>query len=468
MFPQSTREDNSLNWSPNILIVDDEARMRTSLARLLRNTGYASDQASGGKEACGLISEKSYDLLLLDLMMPDMGGLEVMEYVQNHSPKTLVIILTGFASAESAVDCLKKGAYDYLKKPFEVEELTRRVEHALDQKRLQLEEEELHLQRDYFQQLFENSPDAIVLLDAEDHILKVNRSFENLFQYTSSEIEMRSLNEVIVPENMRPEADQLSQKAQSMGSVQKESRRRRKDGRLVDVSILGYPIQHKDRQIGVYGIYSDITQRKRSEEQLQGTLEKLRKAMGATISAMAATVEVRDPYTAGHQQRVANLARAIAQTIGLGAEEVDGIRMAGAIHDLGKITVPAEILSKPGRITDVEFSLIKTHPLIAYDILKEIDFPWPVANIVYQHHERLDGSGYPQGLSGDQICLEARIISVADSVEAIASHRPYRPALGLDTALEWITEKRGLFYDNRVVDACLKLFRENLFSFDNA
>lgn len=457
-----------MNWSPTILIVDDEARMRTSLARLLRNTGYAPDQASGGKQACGLISEKSYDLLLLDLMMPDMGGLEVMEYVQSHSPKTLVIILTGFASAESAVDCLKKGAYDYLKKPFEVEELTRRVEHALDQKRLQIEEEELHLQRDYFQQLFENSPDAIVLLDAEDHILKVNRSFEKIFQYTSAEIEMHSLNEVIVPENMRSEADQLSQKAQSMGSVHTESRRRRKDGNLVDVSILGYPIQHKDRQIGVYGIYSDITQRKRSEEQLQGTLEKLRKAMGATISAMAATVEVRDPYTAGHQQRVANLARAIAQTIGLSDEEVDGIRMAGAIHDLGKITVPAEILSKPGRITDVEFSLIKTHPLIAYDILKEIDFPWPVADIVYQHHERLDGSGYPQGLSGDQICLEARILSVADSVEAIASHRPYRPALGLDTALEWITEKRDVFYDNRVVDACLKLFQENLFSFDSA
>jgi PAS domain S-box-containing protein/putative nucleotidyltransferase with HDIG domain len=456
-----------VTWSPSILIVDDEPRIRTSLERLLRAAGYTADQATCGKEACGQISAKHYDLLLLDLMMPDMDGLQVMEYVQQHSPRTLVIILTGFASADSAVDCLKKGAYDYLKKPFETEELTRRVEHALDQKRLQIEEEELHLQRDYFQQLFENSPDAIVLLDSEDHILKVNRSFEKLFQYANAEIEMRSLNDVIVPDTMLNEAEQLSRKAQSMGSVQKETQRRRKDGSLVDVAILGYPIQHKDRQIGVYGIYSDITQRKRSEEQLQRTLEKLRKAMGATISAMASTVEVRDPYTAGHQQRVANLARAIAQTIGLGNEEVDGIRMAGAIHDLGKITVPAEILSKPGRITDIEFSLIKTHPLIAYEILKEIDFPWPVAQIVYQHHERLDGSGYPQGLAGDKIRLEAQILSVADAVEAIASHRPYRPALGLDKALEWIVEKRGIYYDARVVDACRSLFLEKKFSFDN-
>jgi PAS domain S-box-containing protein len=456
-----------VNWSPNILIVDDEARMRTSLTRLLRAAGYAPDQAGNGREACSLIADKHYDLLLLDLMMPDMGGLEVMEYVQAQSPTTLVIILTGFASADSAVDCLKKGAYDYLKKPYEVEELTRRVEHALNQKRLQIEEEELHLQRDYFQQLFENSPDAIVLLDKDDHILQVNRSFEKLFQYSIDEIRLRSLNEVIVPEDMLEEADQLSRKAQSMGSVQKETQRKRKDGNLVDVSILGYPIQHKEQQIGVYGIYSDITQRKRSEEQLQTTLVKLRKAMGATISAMASTVEVRDPYTAGHQQRVSNLARAIAQTIGLGAEEVDGIRMAGAIHDLGKITVPAEILSKPGRITEIEFSLIKTHPLIAFDILKEIDFPWPVAEIVYQHHERLDGSGYPQGLSGDQIRLEAQILSVADVVEAIASHRPYRPALGMDKALDWIADKRGIFYDARVVDACQKLFRELNFSFDS-
>ena len=359
-----------MNWSPSILIVDDEPRMRTSLERLLKTAGYPSDQAANGEEACRLVSAKHYDLLLLDLMMPDMDGLQVMERVQAQSPTTLIIILTVFASADSAVDCLKRGAYDYLKKPFEIEELTRRVEHALNQKRLQIEEEELHLQRDYFQQLFENSPDAIVLLDKDDLILKVNRSFEKLFQYTSAEIEMRSLNDVIVPETMLKEAEHLSRKAQSMGSVQKETQRKRKDGKLVDVAILGYPIQHKDQQIGVYGIYSDITQRRKSEEQLQRTLEKLRKAMGATISAMAATVEVRDPYTAGHQQRVSNLARAIAQIIGLSAEEVDGIRMAGAIHDLGKITVPAEILSKPGRITDVEFSLIKTHPLIAYEILK--------------------------------------------------------------------------------------------------
>lgn len=200
-----------------------------------------------------------------------------------------------------------------------------------------------------------------------------------------------------------------------------------------------------------------------NEEKLRGTLDKLRKAMGATIEAMARTVEIRDPYTAGHQKRVADLARAIGTEIGLPEERIDGIRMAGVIHDLGKIYVPAEILNRPGGLSEIEFAMIKPHPQVAYDILKDIEFPWSVARIVLQHHERMDGSGYPQGLAGDGILLEARIIAVADVVEAMASHRPYRPALGVDRALEEISSKRGVHFDPEAVDACLKLFQEKGF-----
>jgi PAS domain S-box-containing protein/putative nucleotidyltransferase with HDIG domain len=202
----------------------------------------------------------------------------------------------------------------------------------------------------------------------------------------------------------------------------------------------------------------EITERKHAEEALKESYEKLQGALKGTIHALASTVEKRDPYTAGHQQRVTNLACAIATEMGLSEEKVDGIRMIGVIHDLGKIYVPAEILSKPGQLNEVEFKMIKSHAKVGYDILKKVEFPWPIAQVIAQHHERIDGSGYPLGLSGENILLEARIIGVADVFEAISSHRPYRPALGIDKAIEEISQQKGTLYDPEVVDACLRLF----------
>jgi HD-GYP domain-containing protein (c-di-GMP phosphodiesterase class II) len=179
---------------------------------------------------------------------------------------------------------------------------------------------------------------------------------------------------------------------------------------------------------------------------------------------MAMTIEMRDPYTAGHQRRVGKLSSAIATRMSLPADQIDGIRMAADIHDVGKIYVPAEILSKPGQLTEIESSIIRTHPRVGYDILKTIEFPWPIAAIVHQHHERIDGSGYPNGLSGEAILLEARIVCVADVVEAMSSHRPYRPAHGIEMALDEISRGRGRIYDPQAVDACLALFRQDGFS----
>ncbi|MEI8174027.1 MAG: PAS domain S-box protein [Deltaproteobacteria bacterium] len=215
-------------------------------------------------------------------------------------------------------------------------------------------------------------------------------------------------------------------------------------------------------------IYRDITDRKRAEEELQLTLESLRKAFGATIQVMVSAVEVRDPYTSGHQIRSADLARAIAMEMGLPQEKIDGIRMAGSIHDIGKLSIPAEILSKPTKLSEIEFSLIKEHAGKGFEMLKDVESPWPLAEIVYQHHERMDGSGYPRGLEGEEILIEARIMAVADVVEAMASHRPYRPGLGIDAALEEIEKNRGTFYDNAVADACLRLFREKGFQLEGA
>ena len=202
------------------------------------------------------------------------------------------------------------------------------------------------------------------------------------------------------------------------------------------------------------------------EEELKETNQKLQKAIKNTIQAMALILEKRDPYTAGHQERVAELACAIAEEISLPKDKIEGLYMAGIIHDIGKINVPTEILSKPGRLSEIELSLIQTHPQVGSDILKEMELPGGVSAIVLQHHERMDGSGYPSGLSGDNILLEARILAVADVVEAMASHRPYRPALGIDKALEEISQNKDILYDPKVVDVCLRLFREKGFKFE--
>ena len=186
----------------------------------------------------------------------------------------------------------------------------------------------------------------------------------------------------------------------------------------------------------------------------------LRKSLEDSIQAIAATVEMRDPYTSGHQKRVAELAVAIAREMGVPEDRIEGLRLASVVHDLGKISVPAEILAKPGKLSSNEFMLVKGHAQAGYEILKDIDFPWPIATIVWQHHERMDGSGYPRGLKGDDILLESRILAVADVVEAMGSHRPYRPTLGIEIALQEIERARGIQYDSAVADACLKLFGE--------
>jgi len=228
----------------------------------------------------------------------------------------------------------------------------------------------------------------------------------------------------------------------------------KKDRSQIWVSLNLHAVRNANGEIlNLEGIMQDITDRRES-------LNRMRQALTATVHAMAVTVETRDPYTSGHQKRTADLARAIAAEIHLSSERIEGMRMAGIIHDLGKLSVPAEILSMPRKLTEMEFALIKTHPEAGYDILKNIDFPWPIARMVLEHHERMDGSGYPNGLTGEKLLKESRILMVADVVEAMSSHRPFRPSLGLNAALDEISRNSGVLYDEEAVDACLRLFHE--------
>ncbi len=222
------------------------------------------------------------------------------------------------------------------------------------------------------------------------------------------------------------------------------------------------PFNLKELQIRIKRVFRERTLRTELALRLGQTMA----ALEGVVHALSLSIDARDPYTAGHQRRVTDLAVEIAKFMGLSEDQITGIRMAGEIHDLGKIAVPAEILSRPSRLSKLEFNLVKTHPEVGFNILKEIDFPWPIAEIVYQHHERLDGSGYPRGLKGNGILLEAKIMAVADVVEAISSHRPYRPAFGIDDATEEILKNKDTIFDNQASEACLEIIRHMDFRFE--
>jgi PAS domain S-box-containing protein len=326
-------------------------------------------------------------------------------------------------------------------------------------------EEALHDAETRYRLLFEHSPDGIVIIDpATAKPLEFNESASQHLGYSREEFANLSILDIEVNETPEETRSRIA-KVMSDGRADFDTRQHTKQGEIRDIhvtaqitEISGHPVYHC--------IWRDITQRKQAEQQLQNTLESLRKAFGATIQIMVSAVEARDPYTAGHQIRSADLARAIATEMGLPQKKIEGIRMAGSIHDIGKLSIPAEILSKPTKLSDLEFSLIKEHARKGYEMLKGVESPWPLAEIVYQHHERMDGSGYPRNLKGDDILIEARILAVADVVEAMASHRPYRPGLGIDAALNEIEKNRGTIYDKTVADACLRLFREKGFKLE--
>ncbi len=315
--------------------------------------------------------------------------------------------------------------------------------------------------------LIENAPDAIYMTDPSGNFTGGNRRAEELLGYRREELLGRNLLEAgVLPADYLSGAwASLQEYAGGSRLVPEEFEVLRKDGSRVSVEVTSIPVALNGK-VEIIGIARDITRRRRMEHELEQSLESLRTMLDQTVDSLAWAVEMRDPYTSGHQRRVALLAAAIARELGLSEVQVEGVRMAGLIHDIGKVSIPAEILSKPCRLTKAEFELVKDHPRVGRDILKRIDFPWPVAEMVHQHHERMDGTGYPSGLSADQILLEAKILAVADVVEAMSSHRPYRAALGVDTAMEEILKYRDVLYDAKVVDACLLLLSEGRFKFE--
>jgi len=328
-------------------------------------------------------------------------------------------------------------------------------------------EQNIKSAKDELQMIMDSVPVIIFYKDIEGRIIRANRTLADSLKVPIKDI-VGKTTEKLFPreqaENMRKDDQEVIISGKPKRNIIQPYTT---PGGLR--WLLSDKIPYRDKKgkvTGVIVLAKDITVQRKSEQELQQTLQKLKKTMDATLETMSKIIEVKDPYTSGHQRRVCQLAIRIAQEMKLPEDKIEGIRIASLIHDIGKIGLPTEILSKPTKLTDIEFSLIKGHSQIGYDILKSIDFSYPVVQIVLQHHERLDGSGYPNNLRGNKIILEARILGVADVVEAMSSFRPYRPALEIDAALEEISKNKGILYDPEVVDACSRLFKEKGFKFE--
>jgi PAS domain S-box-containing protein/putative nucleotidyltransferase with HDIG domain len=391
-------------------------------------------------------------------------------FAEDHLQKAIKIIeeVKRFGSLTEPIEYkLKKrdGSYVWVEaegsviyrggKPYAVQGIARDI---TERKRT---EEALRESAEQYRIITNTTMDGFVKLALDGRILDMNEAYCHMLAYSKEELLMMTVADIEAKETPDKVKKHIK-KIIEVGSDRFESRLRRKDGRIIDVEISLTFLRHLGH---ILVFLRDITDRKRAEEVLQRSYDQLRETFIATVNALASTVEMKDPYTAGHQRWVTRLACAIAKEMDLPEEQIEGIRMAGLIHDIGKINIPAEILTKPGHLSEIQYNMVKIHPQVGCDILKEIKFPWPVAEIVLQHHERVDGSGYPQGFSGAEILLEARILAVADVVEAMASHRPYRAAHGIVRALDEISRNKGTLYDPDVVDVCLKLFEQG-FRFD--
>ena len=322
---------------------------------------------------------------------------------------------------------------------------------------------ELRESQELIRSLVDNMLDAAVIIDQNGKALFANNAAAKLINVESPKnIVGQGIKDFIHPDHMRSVLRSYLMVKRRHARFFNEYKIITSGGKEKDVESLGTNIMFKGMPAHIVTL-RDISERKSSERKIRDGIIQLSKNLEETVISLASAFEMKDPYTAGHQRRVTEIVSAIALEMDIEQDRFQGLRLASLVHDIGKINVPAEILSKPGKLIEPELELIRTHSKAGYDILKKINFPWPISKIVLQHHERMDGSGYPNGLSGQEILLEARIIAVADVIEAMATHRPYRASLGIERALEEIERNRGQLYDEDVANVCLHLFRSGKF-----
>ena len=610
-----------------ILVVDDETELMTVVCEVLAAKGYETAGFVSGPKALEALSQRDFDVLLTDLMMPEMDGISLLRAGLEIDSNLVGVIMTGQATVKTAVEAMQMGAFDYIVKPFKTGVLLPVLSRAMEMRRLRHENIQLretvaihdlakaiafpldltsmlnkvadavlqqsganevsimlptgddgqelyvavakggHPERllgtrvpvgegiagwvarnreplvlhgpvndkrfrpvsprseiksavsipmmasgnlvgvlnvnitnslrpfslgqikglsilvsivapvlesswlyaqvkeaeEKYRTIFEHAVEGIFQTTPDGKYLSVNPALVRIYGYESEDDLIHTVEDIAQQQYVNPEDRmRLRKLLETQGFVKGfETEFYKKNGEKVWISMNARAVNDGDRNTLYYeGTVIDIMERKKAEAALKKSHEKLHDTLNATVIALATAVEMRDPYTAGHQRRVAHLASAIAKEMGLPDVQMEGVWVMGLLHDVGKIGIPAEILSKPGKLNEYEFSLIQTHPGAGYDVVKAVSFPWPVAQAILQHHERLNGSGYPSQCSGEAIIPEARILAVADVVEAMTSHRPYRPAHSMTKALEEISEQKGILYDPMVVEACVRIIRE--------
>jgi PAS domain S-box-containing protein len=452
-----------------VLIVEDYEDDAELMALQLREAGF--DVTHRRVETAGQMREalgaRAWDVVLSDFRVPGFGAAPALALLRESGQDIPFITVSGMIGEESAVELMKSGAHDYVMKDHPARlapAVKREIGEARERQARREAESGLRAAEEQFRGLVEQSIAGIYIIQ-DEMFAYVNRRFAEILGYDTANELVGSDPLSLVDEKDRATVREYMRRRLEgeVRSVSYSYTAIRRDGKLIDVGVHGSRATHAGRP-AVIGLMQDISEKKRAEEEIQRYVAQLEKAFMSTVGVATTLSEMRDPYTAGHERRVAEIAVAIGKEFGLDDRRLEGLRVAGYLHDVGKMTIPSEILSKPGRLSAIEFQLIQGHARASYDVLKDVEFPWPVAQVALQHHERVDGSGYPQGLKGDEIMLEARIMAVADVVEAMSSHRPYRPGLGIEKALAEIERGRGTIYDAQAVDACLRLFRERAYA----
>jgi PAS domain S-box-containing protein/putative nucleotidyltransferase with HDIG domain len=461
-----------------LLIIEDSARDVALEVRALEAAGYhvihtIAETADKMKAA---LAEKVFDIIISDHSMPQFDTHGALAVLKQSGLDIPFIVVSGTIGEEMAVALMKAGAHDYVMKD-RLSRLASAVENALKDVESRRErnqaEEALRKSEAQYRLLSEHTTDFVWLMDMNLEPIYQSPSAEKLSGFTRQELMELPFEKRLTSESVQLAAEIFLKELPLVEADPDYNPIRivelelyRKDGTTMWAeNKLSVIRDASGKPVSILGEARDITERKLTEEKLEKSYESLKKTLNDTINTMVMIVEMRDPYTAGHQRRVADLATAIAGEMKLEDAIVDQIRTAAVIHDIGKMYIPSDILCRPGKLSDMEFDLIKPHAQSGYDIVKNIDFPCNVAEAILQHHERADGSGYPNGLKSKDTLLEAKIIAVSDVVEAMSSHRPYRSAPGIDKALEEISKHRDVLYDPVVVDACLHLFNSGMFGF---
>ncbi len=459
-----------------ILIADSDPAVRKMINLICVRFGWDVDIAFTGSEAVDLVKQRSHQIFVIDVQMPGLSGLELTNIIMKHETAPAIIMLAGNADVDQAVIMLKAGVFNYLQKDtVSVQQLKKYLKRAALYHEKRSWSNAVRRERDKtfrdinaankrFLGIMDLSSDLILILNSENmQIIDCNAAASEQLGYSHKEILSLHFNDICHSSSASLLDDvKRNQDIDDIRTYEEVLIKKNGDSFPGEISI-----EHACIETGDYMsmIVRDISVRKRLEKERQHYFDQLNTTLEQTIQMIALTVEKRDPFTAGHQQRVSNLSAGIAETMGLEQDRIDGVRMGALIHDIGKINISAEILSKAAKLSDIEYRIVKLHTTVGFDIVKEVEFPWPISKIVVQHHERIDGSGYPFGLKDDEITLEAKIVGVADVVEAMDSHRPYRPSRGIEMAIREISSKKGIIYDSVAVEACLIFLEKNDYKF---